>query len=169
MSFAVSDRTRKKAIIALVVVLGIVLAACTRNMRPVEDQSQSMPGNIEQDAALADIERCLVLAGSYRGWARHPASDEGDLHLRRLERHHMAHVRVEYDSTQYRLSYVDSANLRHSENERILYDRQRDTFTEYEGEVISVHYYRWTDYLLETMHSVLSQGLDHCDTEASEH
>ena len=74
----------------------------------------------------------------------------------------MAHVRVDYDPSRYKLSYVDSLNLRYNEHERILYDVTRNSVTEFEGEVISVHYTRWTEYLMDTMHSVLSQGLDEC-------
>lgn len=70
----------------------------------------AIPAGIDAGKLVKDIKRALL----GRGWAitaEQPGQIDSTLHLRQ----HVARIRVTYDATQVRFSYVDSANLDYKE------------------------------------------------------
>lgn len=91
------------------VVLALCLASGVAHARKAElanPDPVAIPSGLSQEQVIKDIKRALV----GRGWSittEQPGEIQSTLNLR----DHVARIRVDYDATQVRLSYMDSANL----------------------------------------------------------
>lgn len=76
----------------------------------VDPPPVSIPAGLSQEQVVKDIRRALI----GRGWsvkAEQPGEIDSELHLRE----HVASIKLAYDASEVRLSFVDSRNLDYKE------------------------------------------------------
>jgi hypothetical protein len=94
-------------------IVSIMLALClasgvvqARKAQLVDPDPVAIPAGLDGTQVVKDIKRALI----GRGWSittEQPGEIQSTLNLRE----HVARIKVDYDATQVRLSYMDSANL----------------------------------------------------------
>ncbi len=88
----------------------LITVGCSVNIKPVLNIDN---GVIPTGLKITDIENAIIMAGAPRGWVitkSSPGQLIGELNVRK----HMAKVQINYTSTSYKISYLDSQNLNHS-------------------------------------------------------
>jgi hypothetical protein len=88
---------------SLLLSTGVVQA---RKAELVDPAPIAIPATLTQAQVVTEIKRALI----GRGWevtAEQPGEIESTLHLRE----HVARIKVTYDASQARITYVDSSNL----------------------------------------------------------
>ncbi|MCG5537206.1 hypothetical protein [Halorhodospira sp. 9622] len=119
-------RMHSGGVLAAVLLVGLLLAACARTA--ALEEPTGVP--IEGDWSLEEIADVIRDAGRERGWA---IREEADGHMVGVlnVRDHRAEVDIHFDETSLDIEYRDSVNLR--------YDEERQT--------IHRNYNRWVDHL----------------------
>lgn len=116
-------RTLKFAVVGL---LTLIVAAC--RTVPVENITHhTFPAGAER-LSLAQIEESIIKATSDRDWLITRQS-EGELIATYSPRSHIAKVKIDFDTTEFSIVYLDSTNLN------------------YDGSSIHYNYNRWVNNL----------------------
>lgn len=98
-------------------IVSIVLALClasgvaqARKAELADPDPVAIPSGLAQEQVVKDIKRALI----GRGWSvttEQPGEIQSTLNLRE----HVARIKVSYDASQVKLSYMDSSNLDYKE------------------------------------------------------
>ena len=94
----------------------------------------AIPAGLSQEQVMKDIRRALI----GRGWtvkAERPGEMDAELHLR----NHIAFIKLAYDASDVRLSFVDSRNLDYKEKNGKRY--------------IHSNYLGWVGYLVQDLNT----------------
>ncbi|WP_404420630.1 hypothetical protein [Thalassospira australica] len=116
-------RSLKFAVVGL---LALVVAAC--RTAPVQNvTSQPFPADAAK-LSMAQIEESIIKAAGEREWIVQRKAD-GELIATYSPRDHLAKVEIDFDQSEFSISYVDSTNLN------------------YDGTSIHYNYNRWVNNL----------------------